>query len=138
MMEGDKTLFVSVEKKVKSIVEGVYLVKAKGRIDSDTYTILDKKIKPILLSSTKLIILDMEYVDYISSAGLSVIFQAKKIVEGNNGSLIIVSLQPQIKKVFEVMKALPSQNIFRNMAEVDAYLDMVQKREIEKQREKML
>lgn len=130
MLDGDKGLFVSVEKKA----EGVYLVKAKGRIDSDTHTILDSKIKSFLLSSTKLIILDMENVDYISSAGLSVIFQTRKIVESNKGSLIIVSLQPQVKKVFEVIKALPPHNVFENMSEVDAYLDMVQKKEVRKQK----
>jgi len=130
MFDEEKGLAVSVEKKL----EGVYLIKAKGRIDSDTHLIFDRKIKPILLSSTKLIILDMEYVDYISSAGLSIIFQAKKIVESNNGSLIIVSLRPQIKKVFEVIKALPPHSIFENMAEVDAYLDMVQRKEIKKQK----
>lgn len=130
MFDEEKGLKVNVEKKL----EGVYLVKAIGRIDSDTHLVLDRKIKPILLSSTKLIILDMEDVDYISSAGLSVIFQAKKIVESNKGSLFIASLQPQVKKVFEIMKALPAENIFQNMAEVDAYLDMVQRKEIKRQK----
>jgi len=130
MFDGDIGLTVNVEKKL----EGVYLVQAKGRIDSDTHLIFDRKIKPILLSSTKLIILDMEYVDYISSAGLSIIFQAKKILESNKGSLFIASLQPQVKKVFEVIKALPPHSIFENMAEVDAYLDVVQKKEIKRQK----
>ncbi|MDP3789339.1 MAG: STAS domain-containing protein [Candidatus Omnitrophota bacterium] len=130
MYDEEKGLAVSVEKKV----EGVYLIRVKGRIDSDTHLILDRKIKPALLSSTKLIILDMEYVDYISSAGLSVIFQVKKILESNKGSLFIASLQPQVKKVFEIMKALPTQNIFQNIAEVDSYLDMVQRKEIKKQK----
>ncbi len=130
MFDEEKELSVSIEKKV----EGVYLIKAKGRIDSDTHLILDRKIKSVLLSSTKLIILDMEYVDYISSAGLSVIFQTKKILESNKGSLIMASLQPQVKKVFEVIKTLPPQNIFQNMAEVDSYLDMIQRKEIKKQK----
>lgn len=130
MFDEDDGLTVSIDKKL----EGAYLVRAKGRIDSDTHLILDRKIKSILLSSTKLIVLDMENVDYISSAGLSVIFQTKKIIESNKGSLFIASLQPQVKKVFEIMKALPAQNIFQNMAEVDAYLDMVQRKEIKRQR----
>jgi hypothetical protein len=32
------------------------------------------------------------------------------------------------------MKALPMQNIFQSMKEVDAYLDMIQRKEIKKQK----
>lgn len=119
-----KGLNIVIEKKVK----GGFLVGLKGRIDSDTYKILEEKIKPILVPSTELIILDMENVNYVSSAGLAVIFEIKKIVGGNTGSLIIVSLQPQVKKVLEIVKALPPENIFENRKELDKYLDYIQKR----------
>lgn len=124
---GDATrgLNVIIEKKGK----GAFLVGLKGRIDSDTYTILEEKIKPILVPSTELIILDMENINYVSSAGLAVIFEIKKIVEGNNGSLIIASLQPQVKKVLEIVRALPPENIFENREELDKYLDYIQKKE---------
>lgn len=126
----DKTsgLSVTIDKKT----EGVFVVKAKGRIDSDTHTILEKQVNPILLSSTRLIVFDMEDVDYISSAGLSIIFHIQKIIGINKGSLFLASMQPQIKKVFDIIKSIPSENIFKDIKEADAYIDRIQKEELRK------
>lgn len=130
--ETNPGLEVTIEKKQ----EGIYLVRPNGRIDSETYTLLEEKIKPLLVPSTKAAILDMAKVFYISSAGLATIFNAKKIIESNKGALVLTNLQPQIKKVFEVIKALPPQNIFKNIEEADNYLSAIQRKEIEKQKQK--
>jgi len=123
------SLSVKIEKRAK----GAVLLAISGRIDSETYIKLDSEIKPILVPSTKVIILDMNDVSYVSSAGLAVIFQMKKYVEGNSGSFVIASLQPQVKKVFDVIKALPSENVFESVEEIDRYLDVIQKKELNKQ-----
>ncbi|MBL7071034.1 MAG: STAS domain-containing protein [Candidatus Omnitrophica bacterium] len=124
MFEDKADIGINIEKKV----EGGFLVRLRGRVDSDTYSVLDEKIKPILVPTTKLIILDMEKVNYVSSAGLAVIFQIKKFIEEKNGSLVIASLQPQVKKVIDIVKALPKENIFENREELDKYLDYIQKK----------
>jgi len=36
-------------------------------------------------------------------------------------------LQPQIQKVFDIIKALPSQQVFSTMRELDDYLDRIQR-----------
>ena len=108
------------------------LVKLEGRLDTDTYIDCQEKIKPLLTPSTKVLMIDMGALSYISSAGLSAIFNAKKAIEANNGKFIMVNLQPQIKKVFEIVKALPTESIFENMEEADNYLDAMQRKEIEK------
>ena len=128
MFEGNRPLEVVIKRET----EQVYLIKLKGRIDSDTYKQLDEKVSLALVPSTNTIILDMEEVNYVSSAGLGVIFNLKKTLEENKGSLIISGLKPQVKKVFEVVKALPEENIFTSRKELDKYLDVIQKREIEK------
>ena len=76
----------------------------------------------------------MEKVNYVSSAGLAVIFQIKKSIESNGGTLIISGLQPQVKKVMEIVKALPPENVFQSREELDQYLDVIQKKEIRKAR----
>ena len=129
-MEQNLGVMIEVEKKV----EGGFLVKLKGRIDSDTYNNFDQKVGSILLPSTRLIILDMEKVNYVSSAGLAVIFQIKKSIESSSGTLIISGLQPQVKKVMEIVKALPPENVFQSREELDQYLDVIQKKEIRKAR----
>ena len=114
---------------------GVFLVSLDGQADTDTYLLFEEKIKPLLVPLTKVLILDMSKLSYISSAGLGVIFRAQEVIESNKGSFIMSNLQPQIKKVFEVMKALPNMSVFQDMAEVDAYLDDMQKKELNKQKD---
>ncbi len=131
MFEDKAELAVAIEKKV----EGGFLVRLRGRLDSDTYKALEQKIKPVLAPATKLVILDMEKINYVSSAGLAVIFQIKKFLEDKEGSLIIASLQPQVKKVMDIVKALPKENIFEDREELDKYLDYIQKKTLKKKDE---
>ena len=62
--------------------------------------------------------------------GLSVLFKARKRMEELSGVFMMVNLQQQIKKVFEVIKALPDMKIFTSMDEADAYLDKIQRGDI--------
>jgi sigma-B regulation protein RsbU (phosphoserine phosphatase) len=45
---------------------------------------------------------------------------------------MLVNPQPQVRKVFEIVKALPFETIFRNIEEADAYLSKIQRDETEK------
>ena len=62
------------------------------------------------------------------SAGIRSIFKARKALTARNGKLLVVNPQPQIQKVFDVVKAVPMSDIFTSVAEADAYLDMVQRK----------
>ena len=112
---------------------GIFTVTPSGSIDSETYFELEKKLNPILNPSTKLIVFDMGEVAYISSMGLGVILKTKSFMGKNNASIVISNLQPQVKKVFDILKALP-EHIFKNIEEVDAYITEIQRKEIEKER----
>jgi anti-anti-sigma factor len=111
---------------------GVFDVACIGPIDTSTYETLEKEVKPVLEMFPKAIVLNMEGVNYISSMGISAIIKIKKALDEIKGSLIMANLQPQVKKVFDVIKALPSAGIFTSLEEVDAYLDRVQREELEK------
>jgi anti-sigma B factor antagonist len=123
-------LEVNVDKKG----EGTFVVSSFGSIDSITYKELEKTMAPLLVSTTKVVVLNMEGVSYISSMGISVILKTKKVVEENGGSFIMTNLQPQIKAVFEVIKALPNMRVFESLKEADEYLSQIQRKEIEKRR----
>ncbi|MFC1580570.1 STAS domain-containing protein [Thermodesulfobacteriota bacterium] len=120
---------------VTSKKTGVYIVKPEGRLDTETYLVLDEKITALLESATRVLILDLSELDYISSAGVRVVFKAKKSLNASGGEFIMTNLKPQIRKVFEIINALPTMSIFKNIDEADAYLDAMQRKEIEKQKE---
>lgn len=82
----------------------------------------------ILGSSPTEIVFDMEGVDHISSAGLRVIFKPKKASGKNKGKVILVHLQPAVKKVFDIVQALPSMTLFTSIQELDHYLDSMQRK----------
>jgi anti-sigma B factor antagonist len=114
--------------------EGVFMVAPLGSVDSTTYTELDAKIKSVLTPALKVLVLNMAGVGYITSMGISVVFKAKKAVEEKGGTFMMTDLQPQIKQVFEIIKALPTMSVFASIEEADEYLAEMQRREIEKRR----
>lgn len=125
------TLSTVVEKRQ----EGDFLVSLNGSIDSQSYMELESKLKPLLLSSTKVLMLNMRDVSYISSMGISTILSAKKFVTQCSNTFIMTDLQPQIKLAFEIINALSDMRVFQSVAEADAYLMAVEGKEIEKQKQ---
>lgn len=101
---------------------GIFTVKPFGPIDSDTYLDFNEKIKPLLITSTKGIVLDLANVDYISSAGLGVLFTMKKFLKQTGNDLVFSNLKPQIVRLFEIVNALPKETVFQSNEEADAYL----------------
>ncbi|MDD5495954.1 MAG: STAS domain-containing protein [Candidatus Omnitrophica bacterium] len=124
---------MSLEINVAKGKESSFTVSLTGSLDSETYMELKKSLEPVLVPSTKNLILNMSGVDYISSSGVGVILETKKMVEKNGGAFLMTNLRPQIKKVFDIMKAIPNMNIFASVEEADAYLSEMQRREREKQ-----
>ena len=120
-----------LEIKVTEKDRGVSVIAPVGSIDSNTYAQLDKEVEVVLSLKPKVIVLDMSGVDYMSSAGVRVVFKIKKALSTTNGTLTMVNLKPQIQKVFDIINALPELNVFKSIEELDNYLDKMQKKEVE-------
>ena len=113
--------------------EGVYLIKLIGPLDTETYPTFEKEVELVLREKIKAVILNMEGVNYISSMGIGSVFKLSNAVKGLKGTLLLTNLQPQIKKVFDTVKALP-EAIFTSIEEADAYLNEIQKKVLEKEK----
>lgn len=100
-----------------------------GHLDTHTYQRADAELEPVLADpSVSLLVLDLSDLEYISSAGLRTVFRARKSLGGRGGKVLVANPQPQIRKVFDLVKAVPFSEIFSSTAEADAYLDAMQKR----------
>jgi anti-anti-sigma factor len=100
-----------------------------GHLDTHTYQRADAELEPVLADpSVTLLVLDLTELDYISSAGLRTVFRARKTLGARGGKVVVANPQPQIRKVFDLVKAVPFSEIFSSTAEADAYLDAMQKR----------
>lgn len=110
---------------------GTQRVIVGGRLDTHTYLQMDRELAPVLASDITSLVLDLKDLEYISSAGVRSIFKARKALAGRGGKVLVVHLQPQIQKVFDVVKAVPMSEIFSSVAEADAYLDAMQRKVLE-------
>ena len=114
--------------RLKQTTPGIVTLSPIGTIDADTCSILDKEIQRILAEPTKVLVLDMAGVDFIASAGIGAIAKAKASLKRRGGDLAMINLQPQVKKVFEIIRLLPAFNVFASVEELDEYLGKAQRR----------
>lgn len=103
-------------------------VSLTGSLDTDTATQLEKELAQIFVPESKNILFIMTGVEYVSSAGIRIIAMASKKMKENSGTIAMTDLQPQIEKVFDIVKALPNFGVFKDEAEADAYFDIMQKK----------
>ncbi|UCH89590.1 MAG: STAS domain-containing protein [Thermoplasmata archaeon] len=78
------------------------LVIVKGKIDANTALDLESRLNSIISDKKFKLIIDMKDVDFISSAGLRVLLAGLKETKKNDGELVLVGLQPQVKEVFDI------------------------------------
>lgn len=100
---------------------GVARVSLIGSLDSETAGILDTAVKSIPDSVTA-VVFDMKALEFISSAGLRVVFATLKKQKAKGGRVAVSNMSPGVKKVFEIVKALPDLTIFASVEEMDEYL----------------
>ena len=101
-------------------------VALKGALNTDTAPGFEKRMQEVMKGGHQLTVLDMKDLDYISSAGLRVIFKAAKEANAAGLRMAAANRKPHIDKVFEILKALPDLAVFANEQELDDYLDAMQ------------
>lgn len=106
---------------------GVIVVSPIGSIDANTFNLFDEHMDDVLKQKPDVIIFDMEFADYISSSGIRVLLKTKKALKQTDGRMVFMKLQPQIQKVFDILKAIPTLKVFASIEELDNYLDTMQK-----------
>ncbi len=106
-------------------------ISIAGSLDSNTAQQLQQSVDAEIDDSVATVILDFKDLNFLSSAGLRVIFKTKKTMDSSGGKFLLVNLQPQIKKVFEIIKALDGMNVFKDQDEMDEYLTAMQNKVID-------
>ena len=85
---------------INKTVNGSELTVAlDGRLDTTTAPQLEKELDS--LSDIKMLIIDMEKLVYVSSAGLRVLLKAQKVMN-KQGKMTVKNVSQEIKEIFEV------------------------------------
>jgi anti-sigma B factor antagonist len=97
-------------------------IKLKGSLDTSTAPELERQLTGIVDDSVRDLVFDLAELKFISSAGLRIFANARKIAKANGGQASFINMQSQIREVFDIIKALPGVAVFQSTAELDHYL----------------
>jgi len=104
-----------------------------GRLDTHTAPDLDRELDRVLQAGDhKHLVFDLTNLEYLSSAGIRCLLRARKSLEPKGGKVVLLSPQPPVRKVLDIVKAMPRSDIFGSVAELDAYLHEMQRQVREK------
>jgi anti-anti-sigma factor len=106
----------------------VFVVTAEGPVDAATHRLLAAEVEGILKRFPTILALDFAKVPFVSSAGIGVVLAAEKALKAAGAQLLLVNLQAPVRKVFDIVKAIPVSRLFASVRELDAYLAEVQKK----------
>jgi anti-sigma B factor antagonist len=86
---------------IEEVHNDINIYRLIGRLDSNTSEMLEEKVFQAISDGSKKIIVDFENLDYISSAGLRVVFKANKALLREDGRVILCSMRKYIREIFK-------------------------------------
>jgi anti-anti-sigma factor len=120
---------MSLQVDISELGHGGRRVRLGGRLDTESAPTLDRLLRPLLETpAVTVMLMDLADLEYIGSAGIRFLVQARKTLEERGGALMVAHLQPTVRRVIDIVKALPSTDVFDDDAAMDAYLDAMQRK----------
>jgi anti-anti-sigma factor len=114
---------------IAEIGSGGRRVSLRGRLDTESAPALEERLRPVLESpAVAAALFDLAELEYIGSAGIRVLVKVRKALEARGGGVAVAHLQPMVRQVFDIVKALPSIDVFATDAELDAFVESMLRR----------
>jgi stage II sporulation protein AA (anti-sigma F factor antagonist) len=82
--------------------DDVLVVAPAGRIDSNSSGGLERRLLEHVSAGETRIVMDLQDVDYISSAGLRVLLLAANKLRPQGGQIVLCSLGRSVREVFDI------------------------------------
>ena len=82
--------------------DGGMLARVNGRLDTPAAVKAQQEITPLLENANKVITLNCENLEYISSSGLRLFLTIRKEASAKGGKVIIEHINDDIRKVFQM------------------------------------
>jgi anti-anti-sigma factor len=101
-------------KTVKSVPR-VAIISIQGAIDPLTITALQEELATADGLGFRIIVLDLEGIRYINSAGLAYLVNLGDSLVKRRGALLLVGAQPKVKVVFELMGVAKFFKLFKTV-----------------------
>lgn len=85
-------------------VEDVVVLKLQGLVDSGTSQLIEGRLNDVISGGNVKIVVDLDLVDYISSAGWGIFVGEIKGVRQSNGDIKLASMRPDVREVFDLLE----------------------------------
>ena len=90
-----------------------------GRLDSESAPALDRQLEALSGWASNGLLLDLQELSYLSSAGIRSLFMAQSECSAQGGALRVLAPQPAVLKVLETVRILPPGVIVGHRDEID-------------------
>ncbi len=89
-------------------INGIYLLALQGRLAlGQESTGLGTMIDNLLTSGATRIVINLEHVDYVDSAGLGALIEMHRKTKAKGGRLMLCNLGPKLKRALDIARLLP-------------------------------
>lgn len=85
-------------------IEDIILLKLHGLVDSGTAQFLEDKFNELVNSENVKIVVDLQNVDYISSAGWGIFVGEIKGIRQRNGDVKLAGMRSDVREVFDLLE----------------------------------
>ena len=116
------TLTIHTRPNQNAAGQNTITLELEGNLDSFTVASLEAQLQSVLAAKPQQLIFDLAALKFITSAGIKLFLIAAKQQKKHGDQIAFVHLQPQIKDVFSIMGSIADMRIFKDQAELDAYL----------------
>ena len=93
------------------------VVAIEGRLDTTNYGELEHHLSALTEKGEKLILLDLEKLEYVSSSGLRILLMFLKKIIAAEGRFMLCSMSADIKEIFEISGFINIFEIFDSKSE---------------------
>ena len=83
-------------------ISSVVVLAAQGRLDSSSSPLLERRLREMVDAGRTRIVLDLERVGYISSAGLRVFIVVGKLLADRDGRLVLAGLSSENRRLVDL------------------------------------
>ena len=91
----------------QEIKDDVTVLHVSGRLDASTAAELEAILIPLIEQNGKKIVLNLDGLEYISSAGLRILLLGMKMMKKVSGKMVICEMIEHIREIFEIAGFLP-------------------------------
>jgi len=120
------TLAVEISSRNDAAGRVAAVVRLVGDLDGKTASDAQRSLAILAESAPPTVVFDLERLKFLDSSGITVLLASRIALRKRGGTVFLSNPSRQVRRVLDVVQALPGVKIFGSMQEFDAYLAKVQ------------